>query len=496
MSLQIYNTLSRSLEPFEPLDPNLVRFYNCGPTVYGDMHIGHAKPYVSFDIVLRWLRHLYGEEGVIYVMNITDVGHLVSDADEGEDKIERQARRENRTPYEIAAHYEANFWRDMTALNCLMPDRIPHATDFIRQQIQAAERLIERGVAYESNGSVYFDVEAYEKLEMGEGMIPYGGLSNRRVEDQGGGERLAENLEKRSQNDFALWKRAEPEHFMQWYSPWGWGYPGWHLECSVMSTHYLGTTFDIHGGGMENQFPHHECEIAQSQAEHGKPFVRYWMHNNMVTVDGKKMGKSIGNVSNVHELLERFNPMALRFFIAQSHYRSPLEFDLEAIEAAGNGYDRLRSTINRLREKLGNDADDQALLDDRSTGAEETDQILEAFSAAMNDDFNTPVAIARLFDGLSHLNTLLNSENPDRSLLAGFNRLYALTFESIIGLEFPDLQGTDALTPSLMDLVIELRREARERKDFATADTIRDRLKEAGVGLEDGKEGTRWEVTS
>ena len=495
MSLKIYNTLSRSLEPFEPLDPSLVRFYNCGPTVYGDMHIGHAKPYVSFDIVLRWLRHLYGEDGVIYVMNITDVGHLVSDADEGEDKIEKQARRENRSPYEIAAHYEANFWRDMAALNNRLPDRIPHATDFIRQQIQSAERLIEKGVAYESNGSVYFDVEAYNAMEKGPGQIEYGALSNRNIEEQGGGERVASNPEKRHQADFALWKRADESHFMQWYSPWGWGYPGWHLECSVMSTFYLGPTFDIHAGGIENQFPHHECEIAQSQAENGEPFVKYWMHNNMVTVDGKKMGKSIGNVSNVEDLLAKYSGMALRFFIAQSHYRSQLEFDLDAIEAAGNGYERLRSTVNRLRERIG-EWDEGLLLDDSgSTGSEETDAIFSSFSEAMNNDFNTPVAIGSLFEGVTRANVLLNESDADAALLGAFNRLFTLTFERVIGLEFPSASGSDTLAPSLMDLVIELRKEARERKDFDTADIIRDRLKDAGVSLEDGKDGTRWEVS-
>lgn len=502
MSLQIYNTLTRSLEPFEPLDPDLVRIYNCGPTVYGDMHIGHAKPYVSFDIVVRWLRHLYGPDRVLYVMNITDVGHLVDDAEEGDDKIEAQARRENRSPYEIAAHYEANFWRDMDLLNCRRPDRTPHATDFVRQQIQMAATLIERGVAYESNGSVYFDVDAWSKVEKGEGIVEYGALSNRKVEDQTGGERIGENREKRNQQDFALWKRAEENHFMQWYSPWGWGFPGWHLECSVMSTFYLGDTFDIHGGGIENQFPHHECEIAQSQAATGKPFVRYWMHNNMVNVDGKKMGKSIGNTSNVFDLVETYSPMALRFFIAQSHYRSPLEFDRDAIAAAGAGYERLRGTMLRLREHLGDGRSGENRLggtDGGSTGSAEADRFLARFSAAMNDDFNTPVAIGHLFEAVSRLNILLNDgatvdgATLDEQLRA-YERLLRFGFEEILGLEFPSTGAADGVTPALMEMVIELRKKARERKDFETADAIRDGLQAAGVVLEDGKEGTRWRI--
>lgn len=492
MSLAIYNTLTRTKEPFVPIDPELVRMYVCGPTVYGHMHIGHAKSYVSFDIIRRWLMHLYGKEGLLYVMNITDVGHLVGDGDEGEDKVEVQARRENRSPYEIAAHYEASFWEDMESLNALVPDRIPHATDFVRQQIKMVEKLIENGFAYEANGSVYFDVEAYQAAPKGEGQIEYGGLSNRKIEDQTGGERIGSNSEKKNQQDFALWKSAEEKHFMQWHSPWGWGYPGWHLECSVMSEFYLGKTFDIHGGGMENQFPHHECEIAQSQGTNDAPFVRYWMHNNLVTVGGKKMGKSLGNTSNVKELLRQFSPMALRFFIAQSHYRSPLEFELEAIAAARNGYDKLRGTVQRLREAVGGgDNVDSAAIE----AVEETAAVWKKFVDAMNDDFNTPVAIGQLFEGVSIVNKHLAGSGTDQSVLEAWNALFTVAFEEVLGLEFPADEGAGgALTDDLMKLLIDLRTEARSRKDFATSDEIRDRLKETGVVLEDSKDGTRWTV--
>lgn len=489
MSLTIYNTLSRSKEVFTPLDPELVGMYVCGPTVYGHMHIGHAKSYVSFDIVRRWLMRLYGREGVLYVMNITDVGHLVGDGDSGEDKVEAQARRENRSPYEIAAYYEESFWDDMNALNALKPDRTPHATDFVRQQIRMVEQLVEKGFAYESNGSVYFDVEAYNAAPREEGMIPYGGLSNRKVEDQTGGGRIASNSEKKSQQDFALWKRAEEAHFMQWYSPWGWGFPGWHVECSVMSSFYLGDTFDIHGGGIENQFPHHECEIAQSQGANGAPFVRYWMHHNMVNTNGQKMGKSQGNASNVKELLDQFSPMALRFFIAQSHYRSPLEYDLDAIAAAQNGFEKLKGTIVRLREALGNPAEADESAIERH---EEVAAVWKKFEEAMNDDFNSPVAIGHLFEGISGVNKHLTSGSADADLLAAYNALFTIAFEDVIGLRFEADDRGGALTDDLMQLLIDLRKEARANKDFGTADEIRDRLKEAGVVLEDGKDGTRW----
>ena len=490
MPLRIYNTLSRSLEDFEPLDPDLVRIYNCGPTVYGNMHIGHAKAYVSFDVIVRWLRHLYGGDGVLYVMNITDVGHLVGDADEGEDKIQAEARRASRSAFEVAAEYERTFWRDMESLNNAMPDRTPHASDFVRQQIEMTGRLIEKGVAYEANGSVYFDVEAYGEMEFDEGMIGYGGLSNRVIEDQTGGERIAENPEKKNPQDFALWKQAEPEHLMQWHSPWGWGFPGWHIECSVMSTFYLGDTFDIHGGGIENQFPHHECEIAQSQADTGKPFVRYWMHNNMVTTSGQKMGKSLGNAWDVADLLEEHSAMAIRFFILQSHYRSTLEFAPDSITAAGAGFERLENTMVRLREAIG--------TEESTDGAEEPSDVAEvraAFTAAMNDDFNTPVALGALFDGVSTVNRLLSdgSANPDH--LAAWNRLLGWAFEDVLGLQFEASDSGDSgLVPDLIDYLLELRADARAAKDFATADAIRDRLATIGVTVEDGKEGGRYRI--
>lgn len=490
MSLTLYNTLTRTQEEFRPLDPDLIRMYVCGPTVYGHAHIGHAKSYVSFDIVRRWLMHLYGRDHLLYVMNITDVGHLVSDSDEGEDKVELQARRENRSPYEIAAFYEESFWEDMDALNVLRPDRIPHATDFVRQQIRMVEKLIEKGVAYEANGSVYFDVEAYGALPKGEGMIEYGGLSNRRIEEQTGGERIGTNPEKKSQQDFALWKKAEEEHFMQWLSPWGWGYPGWHLECSVMSGFYLGKTFDIHGGGMENQFPHHECEIAQSQAANDAPFVRYWMHHNMVNTRGQKMGKSLGNASNVKELIAQFSPMALRFFLAQSHYRSPQEFDVDAIAAAQSGYDKLRGTVQRLRETVGSAEAKEEDID----RVEEVAEIMRRFTDAMNDDFNSPVAISHLFEGVSNANKFLAAGDVDPATLRAYNALFTIGFEEVLGLRFASEEGSGALTDGLMKLLIDLRAEARARKDFATSDEIRDRLKEAGVTLEDAKDGTRWSV--
>jgi cysteinyl-tRNA synthetase len=487
MSLRIYSTLTRTKEEFQPLDADLVRMYVCGPTVYSHSHIGHAKSYVSFDTIRRHLMFRYGTGHVLYVMNITDVGHLAGDADEGEDRVEAQARRENRSPFEIASDYEKSFWEDMARLNVLHPDRTPHATDFIRQQIEMVEQLIAKGLAYETNGSVYFDVAAYRERDLGEGMVPYGGLSNRQADEQVSGGRIAENPEKRAPQDFAIWKRADPSHFMQWYSPWGWGFPGWHLECSVMSQFYLGATFDIHGGGLDNQFPHHECEIAQSQAANDVPFVRYWMHNNLVTTSGKKMGKSLGNARTLKEFFELFDPLAIRYFILQSHYRSPLEFDPEAIAAAQTGLTRLRNSLARLMEL----APQNGL--DAST---EAPAFLAGFLEAMDDDFNTPLAMGALAEGVTEVNRLLAEGTPAPALVRSYVDAFTIV-ESILGLDM--LSGgtgadSGALTGELVDVLIELRKEARARKDFATSDAIRDRLKAIGVVLEDTKEGTRWSL--
>jgi len=495
MSLRIYNTLSRTKEEFTPIDPNLVRMYRCGPTVYKHMHIGHAKSYVSTDLVRRYLMHLYGKEHFLYVMNITDVGHLADDGDDGEDKMEAQARRESRSPFEIAAGYEESWWDDLGRLSVLRPDRTPHATDFIRQQIEMIEALIADGLAYVVNGSVYFDVAEYQLRPLPDGGIPYGALSNRRSDDQQYGGRIALNDEKRAPQDFALWKRAEPEHFMRWFSPWGWGYPGWHIECSVMAQYYLGSTFDIHAGGLDNMFPHHECEIAQSQGANHQPFVNYWLHVNMVRVGDAKMGASAGNALTLKTLFEKYDPMAIRFFILQSHYRSTLEFSEEAIVAAGTGLEKLRGTITRLREIVG--ADDGAAPADAGASADWSElSFMAGFFEAMDDDFNTPIALGALFEGIGQLNKMLSGGQVDMALARRYRDAMRLAFDQIMGLDLfeREMAGGEEVTGDLMELLIELRREARTRKDFATSDAIRDRLKGIGVALEDTKEGTRWSL--
>ena len=382
--LRFYNTLSRKKEDFVPLSPPNVGLYVCGPTVYGDAHLGHAKSYVSFDIIYRYLMYLGYK--VKYIQNITDVGHLTDDADEGDDKISRQSRLEQLDPMEVVEMYMAHYYRDMDALNVKRPSIAPRPSGHIQEQIEAIEGLIAKGFAYEASGSVYFDVPKYNESHK------YGKLSGRTLEDmkEGGANReLEKQSEKRSPFDFALWKHATEEHLMQWNSPWGKGYPGWHIECSVMSQKYLGENFDIHGGGLENTFPHHECEIAQAEGLTGKPFANYWIHNNMVTVNGQKMGKSLGNgifchelFSGNHDLLDQaYSPMTVRFFILQSHYRSTLDFSNEALKAADKGFERLMKGVKNLPNLT---ASSESTLD------------VQAFSTscreAMNDDFNTPKA--------------------------------------------------------------------------------------------------------
>ncbi len=476
-SLAIYNSLSRTKEPFEPLHPGIATIYVCGPTVYGHAHLGHAKSYVSFDVVVRWMRHLGLK--VKYVQNITDVGHLTDDADEGEDKIQKQARLEKTEPMEIAQYYTRSFYEDMDKLGVERPNIAPTATGHIPEQIALVERLVETGHAYESGGNVYFDVNSF---------AGYGKLSGRTDQAalQSGG-RVAERSDKRNPSDFALWKKAEPSHIMKWQSPWGEGYPGWHLECSAMAMKYLGDTIDIHGGGMENQFPHHECEIAQSEAATGMPYVRFWMHNNMVTVDGVKMGKSLKNFVNLKELFGAFDPLVIRFFILQSHYRSPLDFSEAAIKASQSGFEKLQEAYKRLLES----SEGKGQLDVSAFDARITD--------ALNDDFNTPVAISVIFEFVKALNGALDKEALDADSKTNALALLDACAGEVLGI----LKSRDELLSGesgesartldeVMQVLLELRREARASKDFATSDKIRDLLLQRGIEVKDTKEGATW----
>lgn len=481
--LNIYNTLTRTKEEFKPLHGNKVGMYVCGPTVYSHSHIGHGKSYVTFDVVNRYLR--YKKYDVTYVQNITDVGHLVGDVDEGEDKIQQEAKREGTSPFAVAQFYERSYWEDMDALNILRPDISCRATGHIMEQIDLIEKLIDRGYAYEVNGSVYFDVTKD---------ADYGKLSNRKTEEMEAGARVEVRDEKRHPNDFALWKRADANHLMQWRSPWGMGYPGWHVECSAMSMKYLGESFDIHGGGLENQFPHHECEIAQSECGTGvKPFVRYWMHHNMVTVNGKKMGKSLGNASTLKGIFERFSPMVIRFFLLQGHYRSTQEYNEEAIEAARVGLDKLLNTVKRVRDEINHAGSDHQKVDTTLFAKEKA-----AFIEALDDDLNTAVAISVLFDLAKTANTLFESKSAEKiNQLRAIDALFTGLGGQVLGIVPEKVMeaGADGNTiDGLMSLIISLRKDARARKDFAASDQIRDELQKVGISLEDSKEKTTWRV--
>jgi len=479
MSLQIYNTLTRKKEVFEPLVEGRVSLYVCGPTVYGHSHLGHAKSYVSFDVVARWLRQLGYQ--VKYVQNITDVGHLTDDADEGDDKIIAQAKRERIDPMEVAQFYARSFFDDMDAIGNERPSISPTATGHIPEQIALIEKLIANQHAYEVAGNVYFDVASFEG---------YGKLSGRtNQEEMEAGARVEVRSEKRHPADFALWKKAEPNHLMKWPSPWGVGYPGWHIECSAMSMKYLGETFDIHGGGLENQFPHHDCEIAQSECASKKLFVRYWMHNNMVTVNGQKMGKSLGNSITLKDIFKKFPPVVIRFFILQSHYRSTLDFSDTAIEAAQTGLKKLQETAARLNAA--------------SAGKKELEIAAyeKRFAEAMNDDFNAPIAIAVLFDLTREINSALASDGLSESSLQKAKAFFQTYANGVLGI-LPTTEPGEASTSGdekeklegVMSLVLELRQAARKSKDFATADKIRDGLTEIGIAVKDTKDGAVWKI--
>ena len=493
--LKVYNSLTRKKEDFEPMNPPFVGMYVCGPTVYGDAHLGHARPAITFDVVYRFLSNDKVGPGykVRYVRNITDVGHLENDADEGDDKIAKKARLEQVEPMEIVQQYSNAYHKNMAQLNTIPPSIEPTASGHIIEQIKMVQEILDHGYAYVTNGSVYFDVAKYNEK------YKYGELSGRVVEELLSQTRELEGQEeKRSPADFALWKKAAPEHIMRWPSPWSDGFPGWHLECSVMSSKYLGETFDIHGGGMDLLFPHHECEIAQSKAATGKPPVRYWLHNNMITIQGQKMGKSLGNFitlneffSGGHELLEKaYTPMTIRFFMLQSHYRSTLDFSNEALKAAEKGYKRLMEALKTLQGL-------EYVEDSSQLNAEfdaEVNKWIDACTEHMNDDLNTALVLADLFELSSKINSMRYDENRPVSSISGdtFERLqehFTVYVNDILGL-IEEEEGEGELTDGLVKLLIEIRNEARKNKDYAISDKVRDQLKELNIQLKDEKGGT------
>ncbi len=490
--LLVYNTLSRRKEAFEPLHAPNVGMYVCGPTVYGDPHLGHARPAITFDILFRYLKHLGYK--VRYVRNITDVGHLEHDADEGDDKIAKKARLEQLEPMEIAQHYTNRYHQAMDALNVLPPSIEPHATGHIIEQEELVKQILANGYAYESNGSVYFDIEKYNKDHK------WGVLSGRNLDDVINASRELDGVgEKRNQVDFALWKKAQPEHIMRWPSPWGDGFPGWHCECTAMGRKYLGDHFDIHGGGMDLIFPHHECEIAQAVASQGDQMVRYWMHNNMITINGQKMGKSLGNFITLeqfftgsHASLEKaFTPMTIRFFILSAHYRGTVDFSNEALVASEKGLDRLLSGVADL-DRINPSAESDA----------QTAQFVAALRQrcydAMNDDLQTPVCISYLFEACHLINTLIDHKSTISSAdLTELSEVMTLFTFDILGLKSEKSGSSDAREEAygvVVDMVLSLRAKAKADKDWATSDQIRDALAAAGFEVKDTKDGVTWRL--
>lgn len=491
-NLIIYNTLTRQKELFKPLHAPNVGMYVCGPTVYGDPHLGHARPAITFDILFRYLKHLGYK--VRYVRNITDVGHLEHDADEGDDKIEKKARLEQLEPMEIAQYYTNRYHAAMEALNVLPPSIEPHATGHIIEQEELVKEILKNGYAYESNGSIYFDVEKYDKEHK------YGILSGRNLTDMINNSRELQGVgEKKNQVDFALWKKAQPEHIMRWPSPWSIGFPGWHCECTAMGRKYLGSHFDIHGGGMDLIFPHHECEIAQAVASQGDQMVHYWMHNNMITINGQKMGKSLGNfitleqffTGNHASLTQAYTPMTIRFFILSAHYRGTVDFSNEALEAAQKGYERLMNAFDNLdRVPVSSHCD------------AETDKFVKAFRQrcyeAMNDDLQTPLVISYLFEACHLINTLLDHKAEICAdclkELGDAMKLFAFELLGLKNEKGDNNVAREEAYGKVVDMVLDLRAKAKADKDWTTSDKIRDALAAAGFEVKDTKDGVTWKL--
>jgi cysteinyl-tRNA synthetase len=485
--LVLYNTLSRKKEVFKPIHEGRVGLYVCGPTVYGDAHLGHARPAITFDILFRYLTQIGYK--VRYVRNITDVGHLENDADEGEDKIGKKARLEQLEPMEVVQYYTNRYHHAMESLNVLPPSIEPHASGHIIEQIQFVQKILDNGWAYISNGSVYFDVEKYNKT------YHYGKLSGRNIEDLLSTTRALDGQsEKKNSVDFALWKKASTEHIMHWPSPWSEGFPGWHLECSAMGTKYLGEEFDIHGGGMDLMFPHHECEIAQSVGALGHETVHLWMHNNMITINGQKMGKSLGNFITLEEFFEgkhpllaqAFSPMTIRFFILQAHYRSTVDFSSEALQASEKGYERLMDAYARLQK-----------IEASETTTIHIQGLRKQCFEAMDDDLNSPIVISHLFEASKGINLVCDGKATiNAEDLKELKKVFDLFVKEILGLktETGVSKDTNEGYKGAIDLLLQIRMEAKANKDWSTSDKIRNELTTLGFDIKDTKEGFEWKL--
>ncbi len=481
MALKVHNYLSRDLERFKPLRSEHVSLYACGPTVYDHAHLGHAKTYVAMDVIVRYLRYL--GYNVRYVRNFTDVGHLL---DTGEDRISRGARRDRVEPMELVETYINSFNDDMDVLGVVRPNITPRATCHVLEIIVWIEDLLCQGYAYEVDGNVYFSVEKFPE---------YGKLSQRQVDEQQAGARVEVREEKRHPADFALWKRAAPEHLMRWPSPWGEGYPGWHIECSVMATKYLGAPFDIHGGGLENMFPHNECEIAQAEARNAAPFANYWLLVGSLTVNGVKMSKSLGNFLTIKDALSLYSAEAIRYFILSSHYRGPIDFSRDALQAAQRGVGRLHNTVRKLRYAMKDAASAAGTAVLAQVGS--LDDYREDFQAAMDDDFNTPQALATLFEFVKEVNRHLD-ENAHHAMgtLAAMDRIFRDLGGKILGIVPDNLEEREGgpAVAGLVEFLLELRRQSREAREWGRADLIRSRLAEWGILIEDGPDDTTWRL--